>query len=107
MVLQDDIGLMWNNLTRLPDTDFGYKALPARTKQQAPKLPAKSSLVQRAQPEGTADQQPVGLPSWKLWHCSMQCQLKSRYVCVSPYVCMYVIAKVSFMCCCLHMYTYL
>ena len=96
MVLQDDSGLMWNEMTRLPDQDFVYKALPARTKQQAPKLPAKSSLVQRGQLEATADGQPVGLPAlWqKLWHCNMHCWLISRYVCVVPclYVCVCVAA---------------
>ena len=61
-VLQDDTGLVWNEMTRLPDTDFVYKAWPAGTKQQAPKLPTKS-LVQRAQLEATAAGQLVGLPS--------------------------------------------
>lgn len=63
MVLQDDTGLMWNELTRLPGTDFVYKALPARAKQQAPKPPAKSPLVQRAQLEAVKDGKPVGLIS--------------------------------------------
>lgn len=60
-VLQDDTRLMWNEMTRLPDTDFMYKALPARTKQQAPRLPAHSSLVHRASLEVTSDGQPVSL----------------------------------------------
>lgn len=71
-------------MTRLPDTDFMYKAWPAGTKEQAPKLPAKSSLVQRASLEVSADGQPVSL------YLSQQNAVILRYAlwcCVSVHTC--------------------
>ena len=45
--LQGDASQLWNEMTRLPDTDFMYKALPAGPHKQASKLPANPMNAQR------------------------------------------------------------
>ncbi|KAL3134106.1 hypothetical protein ABBQ32_008528 [Trebouxia sp. C0010 RCD-2024] len=53
----DDASLMWNEMVRLPGTDSMYKARPASTHKQAPKLPAIPSKIKRAPRQTTADGQ--------------------------------------------------
>lgn len=67
LLLQDDASLMWNEMVRLPGTDFMYKARPANTQKEAPKLPAMPSKIKRAPLETTADGQPVS--HCTAYHC--------------------------------------
>ena len=53
--LQGVASLLWNEMTRLTDTDFMYKALPSGPHKQAPKLPTNPLNAQRASIKANED----------------------------------------------------